>query len=75
MLTKHDFILRGSFCEKYNSQTQVHLFGAGLGGYLAQKFAELTFRSPMVRSLVLCNTFSDTTDIAKVSDTLFLFLN
>lgn len=39
---------------------EVHLFGASLGGFLAQKFAELTFKSPRVHSLILCNAFADT---------------
>ncbi|KAL3286817.1 hypothetical protein HHI36_001309 [Cryptolaemus montrouzieri] len=39
---------------------QVHLFGASLGGYLAQKFAEYTSNYPRVASLILCNTFNDT---------------
>lgn len=39
----------------------VHLFGASLGGYLAQKFAEHTLAASRVRSLVLCNSFVDTT--------------
>ncbi|XP_069481187.1 maspardin isoform X2 [Ambystoma mexicanum] len=39
---------------------RVHLFGASLGGFLAQKFAEYTHKSPRVQSLVLCNSFSDT---------------
>lgn len=39
---------------------QVHLFGASLGGFLAQKFAEYTHKSPRVHSLILCNSFSDT---------------
>nr|XP_014354120.1 PREDICTED: maspardin isoform X2 [Latimeria chalumnae] len=38
----------------------VHLFGASLGGFLAQKFAEYTYKSPRVHSLILCNSFSDT---------------
>lgn len=42
------------------SHTQVHLFGASLGGFLAQKFAEYTHKSPRVHSLILCNSFSDT---------------
>jgi len=41
------------------------MFGAGLGGYLAQKFAEITFRNPMVVSLILCNSFSDTSEYSK----------
>ncbi|TNN65375.1 Maspardin [Liparis tanakae] len=40
---------------------KVHLFGASLGGFLAQKFAECTHKSPRVHSLMLCNSFSDTT--------------
>lgn len=39
---------------------QVHVFGASLGGFLAQKFAEYTHKSPRVHSLILCNSFSDT---------------
>ncbi|XP_040198242.1 maspardin [Rana temporaria] len=39
---------------------KVHLFGASLGGFLAQKFAEYTHKSPRVQSLILCNSFSDT---------------
>ncbi|XP_068169985.1 maspardin isoform X1 [Antennarius striatus] len=39
---------------------KVHLFGASLGGFLAQKFAECTHKSPRVHSLLLCNSFSDT---------------
>uniref|UniRef100_A0A670JBA9 SPG21 abhydrolase domain containing, maspardin n=1 Tax=Podarcis muralis TaxID=64176 RepID=A0A670JBA9_PODMU len=38
----------------------VHVFGASLGGFLAQKFAEYTHKSPRVQSLILCNAFSDT---------------
>jgi len=36
------------------------MFGASLGGFLAQKFAEHTVRSRRVQSLVLCNAFTDT---------------
>jgi len=39
---------------------KVHLFGASLGGFLAQKFAESTSLCPRVESLFLCNSFSDT---------------
>lgn len=39
---------------------QVHLFGASLGGFLAQKFTEYTHRCPRVLSLILCNSFTDT---------------
>lgn len=44
---------------------KVHLFGASLGGYLAQKFAEHTSLSPYVHSMVLCNAFIDTTVFRK----------
>lgn len=40
---------------------KVHVFGASLGGYLAQKFAEHTVKSPRIHSLILCNSFTDTT--------------
>ncbi|XP_065212116.1 maspardin-like [Planococcus citri] len=39
---------------------KVHLFGASLGGFLAQKFVEHTSSYPRVESLFLCNTFVDT---------------
>lgn len=39
---------------------KAHLFGASLGGFLAQKFAEHTHMCPRVASLVLCNSFTDT---------------
>ncbi|MPC32293.1 Maspardin [Portunus trituberculatus] len=39
---------------------QAHILGASLGGFLAQKFAELTSNSPRVASLILCNSFIDT---------------
>ncbi|KAL1110478.1 hypothetical protein AAG570_008006, partial [Ranatra chinensis] len=42
------------------SLDKVHLFGASLGGFLAQKFAEYTSNCPQVVSLILCNTFTDT---------------
>ena len=39
---------------------KVHLFGSALGGFLAQKFAEFTHSCPRVSSLILCNSFNDT---------------
>jgi len=39
---------------------KVHIFGASLGGYLAQKFAEYTVKNPRIHSLILCNSFTDT---------------
>ena len=43
------------------SVEKVHIFGAALGGFLAQKFAEFTRPCPRVASLILCNSFTDTT--------------
>ncbi|XP_011300651.1 maspardin [Fopius arisanus] len=45
----------------YLELDRVHLFGASLGGFLAQKFAEVNSHCPRVESLILCNTFTDTT--------------
>lgn len=42
------------------SLEQVHIFGAALGGFLGQKFAEETRNCPRVASLILCNSFTDT---------------
>jgi maspardin len=39
---------------------RVHLFGASLGGFLAQKFAEHVCRVHRVQSIILCNAFIDT---------------
>ncbi|XP_063241417.1 maspardin-like isoform X2 [Bacillus rossius redtenbacheri] len=56
----------GEWCEgfkkllDYLGLAKVHLFGASLGGFLAQKFAEYTAVCPRVASLILCNTFTDT---------------
>lgn len=44
----------------YLELQKVHIFGASLGGFIAQKFAELTLNSSRVASLILCNTFTDT---------------
>ncbi|KAL5004592.1 hypothetical protein ScPMuIL_018048 [Solemya velum] len=54
------------FCEGFRKLLdmlqldKVHIFGASLGGFLAQKFAEYTSKSPRVASLILCNSFYDT---------------
>lgn len=45
----------------YLDLEKVHLLGSALGGFLAQKFAEFTRPCPRVASLILCNTFTDTT--------------
>lgn len=56
--TLEEFI-RGFRCFiSYFQLKQVHLFGASLGGFLAQKFCEKN--SHLVASLFLCNTFADT---------------
>lgn len=39
---------------------KVHLFGASIGGYLAQKYAEYSFADHRVASLILCNSFVST---------------
>lgn len=39
---------------------KVHIFGASLGAFLAQKFAEYMYKTERVQSLFLCNGFSDT---------------
>ncbi|XP_065578788.1 maspardin-like isoform X2 [Artemia franciscana] len=46
---------------------KVHLFGASLGGFLAQKFAEYSFRLRVVASMIFCNSFTDTS-IFRFSD-------
>ncbi|XP_026461627.1 maspardin-like [Ctenocephalides felis] len=51
---------------------KAHLFGASLGGFLAQKFTEQTLNCPRVASLILCNTFTDTT-VFNYTDTAALF--
>ncbi|XP_071954518.1 maspardin-like [Antedon mediterranea] len=54
------------FCESFRKLLdhmrldKIHIFGASLGGFLAQKFAEYTYRSPRVHSIILCNSFVDT---------------
>jgi len=40
---------------------KVHIFGASLGGFLAQKFVEASEQCPRVQSIILCNSFADTT--------------
>ncbi|XP_066996662.1 maspardin isoform X2 [Anabrus simplex] len=51
---------------------KVHLFGASLGGFMAQKFAESTSNCPRVASLILCNAFADTS-VFDYSDSAALF--
>lgn len=59
----------------YMGLHKVHIFGASLGGFLAQKFAESTSNCPRVASLILCNTFTDTSVFSySESATLFWML-
>jgi len=39
---------------------KVHIFGASIGGYLAQKYVEYSFADRQVASLILCNSFVNT---------------
>ena len=51
---------------------RVHIFGASVGGFLAQKVVESWSHCPRVASLILCNSFSDTS-IFHQTDTASLF--
>lgn len=51
---------------------KVHIFGTSLGGFLGQKFAEATFRSPRVASIIMCNSFTDTS-VFEQTDSAALF--
>ncbi|XP_038211506.1 maspardin-like isoform X2 [Zerene cesonia] len=56
----------------YLELDKVHIFGTSLGGFVAQKFAEYTHNCPRVVSLVLCNTFTDTS-VFEYNDSAALF--
>lgn len=51
---------------------QVHILGASLGGFLAQKFAERCCANQRVCSLILCNAFSDTAAFGQTFSSKFL---
>ncbi|OTF74685.1 abhydrolase domain-containing protein [Euroglyphus maynei] len=52
---------------------RVHIFGASLGGFLAQKFAE---KYPeRIASLILCNSFADTTRFRFVNTIPLIWIN
>ncbi|XP_076331374.1 maspardin-like isoform X1 [Tachypleus tridentatus] len=53
---------------------KVHIFGASLGGFLAQKFAEATSSCPRIHSLILCNTFADTTIFNYTDSAVFFWV-
>jgi pimeloyl-ACP methyl ester carboxylesterase len=65
--THDEFILAfDNFLDKLNRVDKVvHLFGCGVGGLLAQSYSEK--HSARVGSLVLSNSFSDTTPLSDVS--------
>lgn len=44
----------------YQNLKKINAFLIFTGGFLAQKFVEFTYNKPMVVSLILCNTFTDT---------------
>ncbi|CAG2106824.1 unnamed protein product [Medioppia subpectinata] len=58
--TLREFI--NGFCKLLDhlNLERVHVLGASLGGFLAQKFAESTFQSRRIQSLILVNSFADT---------------
>ncbi|CAG9795772.1 unnamed protein product [Diatraea saccharalis] len=56
----------------YLELDKVHIFGASLGGFIAQIFAEYTKNCPRVASLVLCNSFTDTS-VFEYNDSSALF--
>eukprot|EP00300_Choanocystis_sp_HF-7_P034819 c4784_g1_i1.p1 GENE.c4784_g1_i1~~c4784_g1_i1.p1 ORF type:complete len:287 (+),score=60.85 c4784_g1_i1:52-912(+) len=64
----HEFV---SAFERFLDHVQIrklHLFGTGLGGFLAQVFAQ--DRPEITASLILCNTFCDSTYFAERSSVL-----
>ncbi|CAD7924509.1 unnamed protein product [Amoebophrya sp. A25] len=56
--TMEDFVAGFGLFLDHIQARRCHLFGAGLGGYLAQTYATKSPRR--VASLMLCNTFSET---------------
>ncbi|XP_047536146.1 maspardin-like [Vanessa atalanta] len=56
----------------YMELDRVHIFGASLGGFIGQKFTELTKNCPRVASIILCNSFTDTS-IFEYDDSAVLF--
>lgn len=70
--TIKDWITGFSRLLDYLGLEKVHLFGASLGGFLAQKFAEYTHHTRTVHSVILCNSFTDTS-IFNFTDTAVLF--
>lgn len=70
--TIKDWITGFSRLLDYLELEKVHLFGASLGGFLAQKFAEYTHQTCTVHSIILCNSFTDTS-IFNFTDTAVLF--
>ncbi|PRP81827.1 alpha/beta hydrolase fold-1 domain-containing protein [Planoprotostelium fungivorum] len=50
---------------------KIHLFGSALGGYLAQVYAQ--YRPSTIQSLMLCNSFCDTTHYARNAPCVGMF--
>ncbi|BHF64483.1 Maspardin [Sparganum proliferum] len=71
----------GEFCESFMrlvrelQLTAVHLVGSSLGGFLAQKFYLYSIHLDCpVKSLILCNTFTDTSVFASHASSRFMWL-
>ncbi|KPM08068.1 abhydrolase domain-containing protein [Sarcoptes scabiei] len=58
---------------EYFKFEKVHIFGASLGGFLAQKFAEV--HPNLVASLILCNSFADTCRFKLVNIVPIIWIN
>ncbi|XP_072942709.1 maspardin-like [Epargyreus clarus] len=56
----------------YLELDRIHILGASLGGFIAQKFAEYTKNCPRVASIILCNSFTDTS-VFEYNDSAALF--
>lgn len=65
-------ILSNRFTIKPNFLLPIKIFYFFLGGFIAQKFTELTQNCPRVASLVLCNSFTDTS-VFEYNDSSALF--
>jgi len=50
---------------------KIHLFGSALGGYFAQVYAQ--YRPSTIQSLILCNSFCDTTHYARNAPCVGMF--
>eukprot|EP00056_Hartaetosiga_gracilis_P012572 m.200571 g.200571 ORF g.200571 m.200571 type:complete len:327 (+) comp13711_c0_seq5:123-1103(+) len=55
-----DFCAITSLFLEHLEVTSVHIMGGSLGAFLGQKFAQFTYKTPIVKSLMLVNGFTDT---------------